>query len=100
MRCGDTGGTTGDAVARVCMDPVREEFQAKIQAPTLPPRMPPASAEMAAREFSADRDTMATPLEFWRKKAPMGRIFLANFHTLLLAAIGHMLQLQSGKLLE
>ena len=55
---------------------------------------------MAAREFSADRDTMETPLEFWREKAPIGHIFLANFHTLSLAAIGHMLQLQAGKLLE
>jgi hypothetical protein len=75
--------------SRAMHGPVREEFQApkisarpsaedasskrtrsskrQIQRPPFPPRMPPGSTQMAARKFSADRDTMATPHELWRK---------------------------------
>jgi hypothetical protein len=54
---------------------------------------------MAAREFSADRDTMATPNEFWCKETPMLGAFLANLYTVPLAAIGHGLKSHAGCLL-
>src|ERR1700731_4446474 len=34
--------------------------------PTFPPRMPPGRIQMAARQFSADRDSLATRHELWR----------------------------------
>src|SRR4249919_2140334 len=36
--------------------------------PTFPPRMPPGRIQMAAPQFSADRDTLATRHELWRKE--------------------------------
>jgi hypothetical protein len=55
---------------------------------------------MAGHEFSADRDTMATPHEnLAQGNAHMAR-FLANFHTVPLAAIGHMDQTDAGHYLE
>src|SRR6266540_1923065 len=65
-------------------------------APALPPRMPPGSTQMAARRFSADRDTMATPHELGARKRPLWRVFLANFHAVPLAAIGHMHHVDAG----
>ena len=52
---------------------------------------------MAARQFSADRDTMATPHEFGARKAPIRGVFLANFHTFPLAAIGHVQEFHVGR---
>ena len=60
-------------------------------APTLPPRMSPGSTQMAARQFSADWDTMATPHELLAQGNASVALVLANFNTVPLAAIGHML---------
>ena len=54
----------------------------------------------AAHEFSADRDTMATLHELGAREMPMWWRFLASFHAVPLAAIGHVLQLDAGPLLE
>jgi hypothetical protein len=55
---------------------------------------------MAAHEFSADRDTMATPPELDGKEMPMGWHFLANSHAIPLAAIGHVDHVEPGHHLE
>ena len=55
---------------------------------------------MAAHEFSADRDTMATPPELGGKEMPMGWHFLANSHAIPLAAIGHGRHANAGRALE
>ena len=62
--------------------------------------MPPGRIQMAARQFSADRDTMATPHELWRKENARIALVLANFHTVLLAAIGHVHHVGAGHHLE
>src|ERR1700738_1344004 len=66
---------------------------AKIQRPPFRLGCLQASAQMATREFSADRDTKATPREPTPRETAGTPGFIAYFHTVPLAAIGHMQEL-------
>src|SRR4051794_24782870 len=68
--------------------PMRQELEKRqIQPPANLPRMPPGSAQMTSRQFSADRDTNATPrAEYGRQKGGFTRI-LRSVPRVQLAAI-------------